>query len=56
MNVFYSESFLLISGIPGFLFFAIEHIRKSENHGKHFVCSGHNSQGVPQSNQEALTI
>ena len=28
------ESFLLISGISGFSFFAIEHIRKPGNHGK----------------------
>ena len=27
------ESFLLISGISGFSLFAIEHIRKPENHG-----------------------
>ena len=32
--VFYLESFILISGISGFSFFAIEHIRKSGNHGK----------------------
>ena len=30
----YLESFLLISGISGFSFFAIEHIRKPGNHGK----------------------
>ena len=28
------ESFLLISGISGFSFFTIEHIRKVGNHGK----------------------
>ena len=31
---FYLESFLLISGISGFSFFAIEHIRKHGIHGK----------------------
>ena len=30
------ESFLLISGISGFSFFAKEHIRKPGNHGKNF--------------------
>ena len=33
-GVFYLESFLLISGISGFSFFAIEHIRKPGIHGK----------------------
>ena len=33
---FYLESFLLISGISGFSFFAIEHIRTPGNHGKKF--------------------
>ena len=32
--LFYLESFLLISGISGFSFFVIEHIRKPGNHGK----------------------
>ena len=32
--LFYLESFLLISGVSGFSFFAIEHIRKPGNHGK----------------------
>ena len=31
---FYLESFLLISGISGYSFFAIEHIRKPEIHEK----------------------
>ena len=31
--LFYLESFLLISGISGFSFFAIEHIRKLGDHG-----------------------
>ena len=31
---FYLESFLLISGISGFSFFATEHIRKPGNYGK----------------------
>ena len=34
-GVFFNlKSFLLISGISGFSFFAIEHIRKPGNHGK----------------------
>ena len=34
IGVFNLESFLLISGISGFSFFAIEYIRKHGNHGK----------------------
>ena len=33
-NLFYLESFLLISGISGFSFYAVEHIQKPGNHGK----------------------
>ena len=34
MGIFYLESVMLISVIPGFSFFAIEHIRKPGKHGK----------------------
>ena len=39
MGVFYLESFLLISGISGFPFFAIEHIRKKRKPRKIVISS-----------------
>ena len=67
--VFYLESFLLISGISGFSFFAMDKLQKLIFWGikssyfsdfghfpKHFMCSGQNFQGVGQSYQGALTI
>ena len=48
--VSYLESFLLISAISGFLFFAIEHIRKPGIHGKFFILTVFQSEDFPRHN------